>query len=120
MPTKQIAEIFCVSPAWARRVNQRRRDLGETTPRKMGGPGKCKIDRHKLAELVQAQPDATLKELRAHLGIKCSESAIWKALDKMNLSFKKRRSMPPSKTVPMSPSVASRGNSRNQPTKPGV
>ena len=39
MKTKQIAETFAVSRSWARRVKQRRRDHGETTPRKMGGPG---------------------------------------------------------------------------------
>ena len=34
MKTKQIAEIFQVSPAWARRVKQRRRD---SVPTRGGG-----------------------------------------------------------------------------------
>jgi len=67
MPTRQIAEIFQVSPAWARRVKQRLRERGQTGPRKMGSPGVRKIDRDQLARLVREQPDATLKELRQRL-----------------------------------------------------
>ena len=37
MQTKPIADLFQVSPAWARRVKQRRRETGETTARPMGG-----------------------------------------------------------------------------------
>lgn len=35
MPTKEIAIAFDVSPAWARRLKQRRRETGETAPRPM-------------------------------------------------------------------------------------
>ena len=103
MPTKQIAQVFMVSPAWVRRVKQRRRECGETAPRKMGGPGPIKIDRARLAELVREHPDATLAELRDMLGIECAISSVSAALIKMGLSFKKRRSTPPSRTGPMSP-----------------
>lgn len=102
MPTKQIAEVFQVSPAWARRVKQRLRERGQTGPRKMGSPGVRKIDRDQLARLVREQPDATLKELRERLGGICGEPAICMALKKMGLSFKKRRSTPPSRTAPTS------------------
>ena len=44
MKTKQIADVFQVSPAWARRVKQRRRETGETTPRPMGGATVIKIN----------------------------------------------------------------------------
>ena len=54
------------------------------------------------SQLVQQQPDATLKELRDRLGVVCAESAICMALKRLKLSFKKRRSMPPSRTGPMS------------------
>ena len=76
MKTQHIADVFRVSPAWCRRIKQRRRETGERTLRKMGGPGPIKIDRAHLAELVRAQPDATLKELRDRLGIECCQSAI--------------------------------------------
>jgi transposase len=97
--TKQIADVFEVSPAWARRVKQRRRENGETAPRPMGGVRVVKIDLARLSELVAQQPDATLKELREKLGVVCAESAICMALKRLGLSFKKRRSTPPSRIV---------------------
>jgi transposase len=93
MKTKQIAEQFSVSPAWARRVNQRRRESGETTARPMGGATIIKIDLTRLAALVRRSPDATLLELRSALGIECTEAAVCLALKRLGLTFKKRRSM---------------------------
>lgn len=75
MSTAQIALVFDVSPAWARRIEQRLREGGESTPRNMGSPGVRKIDRERPAELVRQQPDATLKELRERLGMLCAQSA---------------------------------------------
>ena len=99
MQTKEIAENFQISPAWARRVKQRRREHGELSPRPMGGKRFEKIDRARLAELVAQQPDATLAELRERLGIQCALSAICMALRRLSLSFKKRRSTRPSRIV---------------------
>ena len=99
MTTKQIADVFDVSPAWVRRVKQRRRENGETAPRPMGGVRVVKIDLARLAELVAQQPDATLKELRQKLGVVCAESAVCMALKRLGLSFKKRRFTPPSRIV---------------------
>ena len=109
MKTKQIAEVFQVCPAWARRVKQRRRESGETTPRPMGGVTVVKIQMDRLAELVRQQPDATIKELHQRLGIQCSESAVGMALKRLGLSFKKRRCMPPSRTGPTLPPSAGSG-----------
>jgi transposase len=109
MSTGQIADAFGVCPAWARRVKQRHREHGETEHRPMGGSRLIKIDRARLAELVRARPDATLAELREALGVACALSALWSALDKLGLTFKKRRSTRRSRTAPMSPSAARRG-----------
>ena len=109
MKTTQIAEVFAVSRAWARRVKQRRREHGETAPRRMGGPGVTKVDRSRLAELVAQHPDATGPELRELLGVACSDSAIYTALKALGLSYKKRRSTPRSRTVRTSPGVDARG-----------
>jgi len=118
--TKQIAEMFAVSPSWARRVKQRRREHGETSPRKMGGPGPVKVDRARLAELVAEQPDATLAELRDRLGVGCSESAVCTNLKKMRLSLKKRRSMPPSRSGPTSPRSGPSGRTRSRRSTPAA
>jgi len=105
MPTKEVADIFAVSPAWVRRVKQRRREFGETVPRSPDPKRRRrKIDRDRLRELVEAHPDATLVELRDMLGVRCADSSIWKALNKMGFTFKKRRSTRRSGTARMSPS----------------
>lgn len=104
MRTKRVAVLFKVSPSWVRRVMQRRREHGETSPRPRGGATIVKIDLEQLRRLVQQQPDATVKQLHQRLGIQCSVSAVDMALRRMGLSFKKRRCMPPSRTGPTSPS----------------
>ena len=118
MKTKKIAEVFQISPAWARRLNQRRRQTGETSPRPMGGKRFEKIDRLRLAELVRQQPDATLKELRERLGVACAESAFCMALKQLGLSFKKRPSTRPSRTGPTWRSAAPRGSSGGRASIP--
>ncbi len=102
MKTRQIAEIFHVSPAWARRVKQRRRETGETTHRPMGSPGVTIVDREQLASLVREHPDATLAELRTLLGVQCALSTLCQALKQMGFSFKKKRSMRRNRTARMS------------------
>ncbi len=118
MKTKQIAEIFQVSPAWARRVKQRRRETGETTHRPMGGPGITIVDRNQLASLVRQHPDATLAELRTWLGVQCALSTLCQALKKMGLSFKKKRSMRRSKTARMSSADGLNGARGRRPRSP--
>lgn len=109
MTTKQIADTFAVSPAWARRVKQCRRETGRTEPLPRGGAMVIKIDMQRLAELVLEQPDATLLELRDRLGVDCTESAICRALQRLGLTFKKRRSMRPSRIDRTLPSVVVNG-----------
>ena len=109
MKTKAIAEVFAVSPAYARRVKQRRRQTGETSARPVGSPGVIKVDRARLTELVRQDPDATLEELRERLGVACGLSTICVALQALGFTRKKRRSVRPSRTGPMSRSVGASG-----------
>ncbi len=74
LKSKQIADLFNVSPAWVCRVKQSRREHGETSPRSMGGVTIIKIDMDRLAALVRKKPDAALLE-RIH-SVKC----IWTVL----------------------------------------
>ena len=120
METAQIAEVFGVSPSWTRRVKQRLAQHGEASPRKMGSPGVRKFDRGRLAQLVRERPDATLKELRDLLGVRCAESAICTALKKLGLSFKKRRSTRRSRTAPTWPKSAAIGGWTSPPATPSV
>ena len=109
MTTKPISELFQISPAWARRIKQRPRESGKLAARPMGGVRVVKIDMELLRKLVSEQPDATISELHQRLGTNCGESAVGMALGRLGLSFKKRRSMPPSRTGPMLPQGVRRG-----------
>jgi transposase len=112
--TKEIADTFGISPAGARRVKQVRREEHRTTRLPMGGARVVKVDLQRLRELVEAQPDATIPELHERLGRdRCSESAVGMALQRLGLSFKKRRFMRPSRTGPTWRSSAVRGKSSN-------
>lgn len=99
--TKEVADLFHVSPSWVRRVMQRRREHGETRPRPRGGVTVVKVDLRRLRELVAEQPDATVSELHARLGNACGASAVDMALRRLQLTLKKRRSTLPSRIVRM-------------------
>lgn len=116
MKTRQIATVFAVSPAWARRLKQRRSQTGRSHPKPMGGATVIKIDLERLRQLVAQQPDATIAELHQRLAAHCCVSAVGKALQRLGLSFKKRRCMRPSRIGPMSPKPASSG-SKTSPNK---
>ena len=58
IPTKQLAKKYRVSPAWARRLKQRRRENGETEP----GPPEHRpktwtAHAEPIRQLIQARPD---------------------------------------------------------------
>ncbi|MEM1305788.1 MAG: IS630 transposase-related protein [Planctomycetota bacterium] len=117
-PTQEVAELMGVSKAWVRRVMQTLRETGRTEALPRGGWRYQKIDPDRLRALWEARPDATAAELHAELGIDCSVSAVDEALRRMGLTFKKRRSMRPSKTAPMSPSGVIAGEPSNPTPTP--
>ena len=116
-PTKKVAQQFDVSPAWVRRLKQRRREDGSIEPRPIPG-ARPKLDqaaRDWLLEHVRRQPDLTLEELRSLLkaerAISISIGALWLTLRKLKFSFKKSRSTPLSSRGPTSRRSASSGTS---------
>ena len=113
--TKEVAKLFSVSPAWVRRLKQRRREDGTVAPRPIPG-GRPRLDgtaRAALAGFVKEKPDATLEELRglvaSELGVRVSVGALWQTLRRMEFTFKKSRRTPPSSRGPMCGSGARRG-----------
>ncbi len=107
--TKAVALTFGVSASWVRRLKQHRRERGDIVPRKGGGSRRRRIDRRRLAKLVEEQPDATLVELRDRLGVAFTPWAVCKALRELKPSYKKSRSAPPSRTGPTSRRAVRRG-----------
>jgi transposase len=67
--------------------------------------------RSQIRCLLAKKNDLTLKELRQALGLPCSLQAIHVVLGKMGLTYKKRHSMPASKTAPTSCGRAGSGAS---------
>jgi transposase len=90
---RQIARRFLVSLSFVVRLRQLHRRTGSLDPKPPAGGRPAALgpqDLERLQELVRQQPDATLKELRQRLGLSCSLTAIWRALEKLRLSRKKK------------------------------
>jgi|SRR5271166_4087663 len=105
---RAAAEQFAVSESCAIKLMQRFERTGSVAPAAMGGRKPFALADHaaEVHALLAAQPDATLDELHAQLasqGIVVGRSSIDRFLRALNLTRKKRRSMPPSRSVPMSP-----------------
>jgi transposase len=74
----------------------------------MGGNKRHALAGHEelVRALVAAQPDMTLDEFKAQLvehGISVSRSSIWRFLDSLELTRKKRPSMRANRSGPTSP-----------------
>jgi transposase len=91
--SKEVASKYRVSRSWVNRVFQRLRATGERTPRKQTKFRKRALagQETQLRTVVDAQPDRTLAEIRAALATSASISAIWRALDRLDLTVKKNR-----------------------------
>ena len=68
--TKATAQKYRVSPDWVRKLKRFRRQTGSFAARPQRVSHATKLDDQlpRLQQLVQQQPDATLKELREALG----------------------------------------------------
>jgi transposase len=89
--TAEAAKKYRVSPAWVRRLVQRRRETGETAPKaQRHGPVPLSVTHgEQIRQAVKEQPDATLAELRDRLGLDVALSTLWEALKALKLTFKK-------------------------------
>jgi transposase len=95
LSSKELAERYHVSRAWVDALKQRRRETGAFAPLK---PTKFRrralveAETERLAALVAARPDATLTELREALRTAAGLTTIWRALNQLDLTFKKNGS----------------------------
>lgn len=97
--TTEVAERFAVSPAWVRRLKQRRRETGIITPKPR--PGRRSLLHgldDQLLAAVAAQPDITLAELRQSLQLTVAISTLCVRLKRLGLTRKKSRSGQRSRT----------------------
>jgi putative transposase len=98
----EVARMFGVGRQCLSELLRQRRTTGTIVPRHGGGhpPAFRGKKLEKLRHLVQQQPDITLAQLRARTGVACSLVAVHYTLVRLDLRFKKSRSMPVSRTDP--------------------
>jgi transposase len=102
--TLAVAVKHDVSPAWVRRLKQRRRESGEIAPRPpiKKKPPKWQAYADRLQAFIRDQPDITLREIREQLGVDVSLQTLSVALRRLKYTLKKKSSAPRNKTVRMS------------------
>lgn len=82
------------------------RDRGEHAPRRQGQPRGSRLDPHAafILKLMDQRKDITLAEiaerLMAERGVRAGLTTVWKWLTRQGMTYKKRRRMPPSSSVP--------------------
>ena len=93
----EIAEMFSVHERYIYKLLNLRRTTGSIALRPHGGGAPAKLqDKHRevLTNLVADHPDATLKELRDALKKQTrtavSVSTLWRSLEALNVTVKKR------------------------------
>ena len=120
MAARATARVFRVSVSYVYKALIRRRRTGEVSassrrshrPRKLTPAQEAGLSAH-----ITAHPDLTLAALQTWLldehAVRLSNGAMWSAVARLGLSFKKRRSMLPSKIVPTSRPGAASGVRRS-------
>ncbi len=110
---EDVARRFRVSLGMVKKLIQQRRHTGNIQSRRhLCGRKPLILENHRsqMRDLVSKKPDITLAELRGAVGLNCTLPAIHYALEQMGLSYKKRPSMPASKSAKMSPKLGQSGS----------
>lgn len=99
MTWQEVSDVFAVGMATVNRLMRMDRELGTVEPRGHGGGRRRRIpdeDLERLRQIVDERPDGTIAEIkasyRAATGVAAGDSTIWRALDRLGLSRKKRQS----------------------------
>jgi len=125
MSARSAASVFRVSVSYIYKALLRRRRTGEVSASSGRGhrPRKLTLAQEAaLAGHIAAHPDITLAALQTWLAaehaVRLSNGAMWSAVDRLSLSFKKRRCAPPSRTGRMLPPGAASGGRRSPSSMP--
>jgi transposase len=119
MAARAAAKLFRVSVSYIYKALIRRRRTGEVSASTRRGHRPRKLSPAQeaaLASHIEAHPDLTLAALQTWLlvehGLRLSNGAMWSAVARLGLSFKKRRSAPASRIARMSRHAAASGRRR--------
>jgi len=103
------AEMFGVGIATVSRLLRRKRETGDVLPKKRGGDRRRAVDLVWLEEHARGNPDARLVDRIAawqqHSGCRASVGAMWRALNLIGWTHKKR--------------LRSRSNATGRKSRPG-
>jgi transposase len=94
---RRLAARFDVSKAFIQRVLKQKKLTGHVQPKKQGGAMKSQLEKYsmQLAQMVENYPDLTLGEYCEYwgetYGLGLSTSTMCRALQKQQLTRKKRR-----------------------------
>jgi transposase len=103
---EEVAKRFRVSHGLVKKLLSQRKRTGQIEARHRFSGRKARLLPERGAELkslVAKEPDLTLAEMKERMKLECSIGAIHWVLGRLGLTYKKRRSMRPNKTVPTSP-----------------
>jgi transposase len=103
---QKTADKYSVSRQWIQILKKRLKETGSYEAKPLRGVAgrkrKLKNYQEQLKELVTQTPDATLEELAEELAeelpIKVSTSMVYRELQHLKLTYKKKWCMPPNKT----------------------
>lgn len=92
LASKELATRYHVSRAWVDALKQRHRETGSIAPLKQTKFRRRVLEGQidHLKTLVTAQPDATLEELREALRTPAALATIWRELNLLDLTVKKK------------------------------
>lgn len=97
MSRRQAAKLFKLGASSVIRWTDQHDQTGTVSAKPMGGSRRTSIagaDREWLLDLIAAQPDLTLEELRTELarqrGLSVGHGTIWRFCDREKLTFKKK------------------------------
>ena len=125
MAARAAASVFRVSVSYIYKALIRRRRTGEVNASARRGhrPRKLRPEQEAaLAAHIAAHPDITLAALQTWLAaehaVPLSNGAMWSAVDRLGLTFKKRPCAPPSRTARTWPPGAAFGGRRSPSSMP--
>jgi transposase len=106
MSTRQAAGRFSIGIATAGTWGRLKRSQGDVRPAKQGKPKGSVLDAHAdfILGVISEKPDTTLDEmvdrLAAERAVTIVRTAVWKFLDRRNMTHKKRPLTRASRTAP--------------------
>jgi transposase len=121
---EEVAKRFKVSVGMVKKLLAQKSRTGDLRPRYRFCGRKARLEPEhgkSMRQLVEREPDVTLEEIKQRLDLGCTIGAIHWVLSRLGLTYKKRHSMRPSKTDPMSRKNAAVGSgAKARSTRPGL